>query len=243
MRRRNSYPRKRVSPSSTPAAEIKSLQTKVKKLDKAPEVKTYYNSKATSTYDASNQLQCLNLPLMSMGTGTGVHDRIGDSIHAKRMKIRISITTDQDQLSSSKFRIIIFNDKQPPGSNSSAGEIPHIIGLPDSLLQDDGLAGPIEIFSINHDMKFRYKVYEDELVTLNPEVIIAPGLVSGIGWVKEYDIPLNHIVKFRDADALYSSVVKNMFQVSVLQTLPEPGSTIGKVALIVIQTELDYTDE
>lgn len=250
MKRKNSYPPssfpKRQKTNKSPTAEIKTLKTKVRRLELAPEVKSH-TSVVGGTGTATGSFQNQSLTFSRIPSGTDEGNRIANQITAKKLVVRVQIVTDQLNLHPSNYRVVIFNDKQHNGA--TIPQSVSMFGQPDSILDSAGVPGPVEVFNPKQDMEFRYKIYRDLVVTMTPGVVLATDTSTGATtevlpqtWFQEFVIPLNLKIQYDGPSGSDdASVVKNLLQVSVSSTYPTTPAI--HPAFVNIQGRLDYIDE
>lgn len=224
--------------------ELKALSVKVRKLELAPEekqiAKAFYqlnNTVQFVPYLFSVALGCVNIP-----SGTDVGNRIGNSIRAKRLFVRVTITTQINTSLPQVYRILVLNDKQPTGTTEDLAGAAKVFGSDDSILIDTGLQTDIQDLQFHSYMESRYKVYRDVTVTLTPQLLLIqdPPNIASVSCSRDFDIPLNHIIQYKDGTNNISSVVKNLFQVAVLQSAYTEEYVASYVS---ITSDLRYTDE
>lgn len=206
------------------AAEIKKLQTKVRRLEKRPEVKSTYNT-YNATPSVVGTLANATLAFSSVPVGTDDDSRIGNQIIAKHLRVRVHLTPST---SSRTYRILIFSDKAHSGSSVLAASNLH--GNNFSVLEDGGAMVPVYVMNHKSETRHRYKIYRDIVFT------ISPNQDNVNANVQVFDIPLNLKVEYVDTFTANTSVQKNMLQISVSEQTATTGTPIS------IQGELEFID-
>lgn len=205
--------------------KINNLDRKIKKINNNIELKhtdAYFNEVVSN--DGSDLLL-----LNGMGEGLTVADRIGGQVTATSIQLRGQITTSEDNLSSTRVRVIAFWDKQANGAIPITGVGTTAGGeLLDATIVDDPTLSPF-----NYKANDRYRVIYDKIFTLNPHVVLETNedittKVVPVSLQFKKKIKLGRVTKYDEGVTGIASILTNsLFLVFYSQEGDDPSVQVG----------------
>jgi len=189
----------------------KSLNKKIKRIENE-----FIETKFFDVYNAGTTIALAGIQdlLVGIAQGDTASTRTGNVIVPSSVQLRMAFSSDIDELSSSRIRIMLFWDRQPNGA------VPVLTGAPtiSSLLDTGTITQPV-LAPRKYNAIELYSVLYDKILTLTPGVVLttAAGATTQVVLVdKQINLikKLHRSVKYNDTTGVIGSIVTNSLYIA-----------------------------